>query len=193
MARQIVRTLTRTPEKHFRKEYMRTLFLLGKDAADSLGIAMNTPDLPESIRLEMIATLSTLAEDEQATEYVKILAAGLNGTANSLHRALGFRALGGLLAGGIYNEKKLETIRKDLSASSKPQDRAAFEFFDVLLGQRNQSDLVRLHEVINRQQDEIDRLGKLTRQQEEGLTQAYQRAEQAETHAKILHKQLNRR
>ena len=124
--------------------------------------------------------LSTLAEDEQVTELVKVLAAGPNGTVNSLHRALGLRALGGLLVGGIYNEKKLEEVRKDLSAGSKPQDRAAFEFFDVLLGKRNLPEIVRLQEVVNKQQDDIDRLNKLTHQQEEALTQAHQRAEQAE-------------
>src|SRR5204863_2130973 len=100
MAQQIVSTLTQTSEEHFCIEYMRTLFLLGKDAVDPLGFAMNTPGLPEKVRLEMISTLSTLAEDEQVTEYVKLLAAGHNGTVNSLHRALGLRALGGLLVGG---------------------------------------------------------------------------------------------
>jgi hypothetical protein len=172
---------------------MRTLFLLGKDAVDPLGLAINTPDLPEKVHLEMISTLGTLAEDEHVAEYVKILAAGLNGTANFLHRTPGLRALGGLLAGGVYNEKKLEEIRKDLSASSKPQDRAAFEFFDVLLGKRNLPELVRLYEAVNRQQDDIDRLNKLARQQEEELTQAYQRAEQAENRATSLQKQLNKR
>jgi hypothetical protein len=141
----------------------------------------------------MIGTLSTLAEDEQVTEYVKILAAGPNGTVNFLHRAPGLRALGGLLVGGIYNEKKLEDVRKDLSTRSKPQDRAAFEFFDVLLGKRNLPEIVRLQEVIKRQQDEIDRLNKLTHQQEKELTQAYQRAGQAETGGISLQKLLNRR
>jgi hypothetical protein len=191
MAQQIVSTLTQTSEEHFRAEYLRSLFLLGKDAIDSLGFAMNTPDLPEKVRLEMIGTLSTLGEDEQITEYVKILAAGPNGTVNFLHRAPGLRALGGLLAGGIYNEKKLEEVHKDLSASSKPQDRAAFEFFDVLLGKRNMSEIVRLQEVINRQQGDIDRLNKLIYQQEEALTQAHQRAAQAETGAMSLQKRLN--
>ena len=109
LAQQIVSTLTQTSEEHSCTEYMRILFLLGKDAIDPLGFAMNTPDLPEKVRLEMIGTLSTLAEDEQVTEYVKILAAGPNGTVNFLHRAPGLRALGGLLVGGIYNEKKLKS------------------------------------------------------------------------------------
>src|SRR5260370_8545895 len=176
MAQQIVSTLTQTSEEHFSTEYMRTLFLLGKDAVDPLAFAMNTPDLPEQVRLEMIGTLSSLAEDEQVTEYVKILAAGPNGTTNSSHRALGLRALGGLLVGGIYNEKKLEEVRKDLSASSKSQDRAAFEFFDVLLGKRNLPEIVRLQDVVNKHQDDIDRMNKLTRHQEPEFTQAYQRA-----------------
>jgi hypothetical protein len=189
IAQQIVSALTQTSEEHFCTEYMRILFLLGKDAVDPLGFAMHTPDLPEKVRLEMISTLSILAEDEQVTEYVKILAAGPNG----LHRTLGLRALGGLLVGGIYDEKKLEEVRKDLSASSKSQDRAAFEFFDVLLGTRNLPEIIRLQEVVNRQQDDIDRLNKLTRQQEEELVQAHRRAEQAETGVMSLQKQLNRR
>jgi hypothetical protein len=193
MAQQIASTLTQASEEHFHTEYMRTLFLLGKEAVEPLGFAMTTPDLPEQVRLEMIGTLSTLAEDEQVREYVKILAAGSNGTVNLSHRAQGLRALGGLLVGGIYNEKKLEDVRKGLNASSKPQDRAAFEFFDVLLGKRNLPEIVRLQEVVNKQQDDIDRLNKLTHQQEEALTQAYQRAEQAETSAMSLQKQLNRR
>jgi hypothetical protein len=180
---QIVNTLTRTSEERFCIEYMRALLLLGKDAVDPLGFAMITPALPEKVRLEMIGTLATLAEDEQVTEYVKILAADTHGTVNFLHRAPGLRALGGLLAGGVYDEKKLEEIRQDLSSSSKPQDRAAFELFDVLLGKRNMPELVRLGEVVARQQADIDRLNKLTRQQKEELAQAYQRAEQAETRA----------
>jgi hypothetical protein len=141
----------------------------------------------------MIGTLSTLAEDEQVTEYVKLLAAGSNGTVNFLHRALGLRALGGLLVGGIYHEQKLQEVRKDFSSGSKLQDRAAFEFFDVLLGERNLPEIVRLQEVVNKQQGDIDRLNKQTRQQEEKLTQAHRRAEQAETSAISLQKQLNRR
>lgn len=183
MAQQIVSALTQASEELFSREYMRILFLLGEDAVDSLAFAMHTPDLPEKVRLEMIGTLSTLAEDEQVTEYMKILAAGSNGTVNLLHRKLGLRALGGLLAGGIYNEQKLEEVRKGLSASSKPQDRAAFEFFDVLLGKRNLPEIIRLQEVISRQQADIDRLHQLTRQQEDALTQAHQRAEQAATSA----------
>jgi hypothetical protein len=192
MAQHIVSTITQTSEEYFCTEYVRMLSLLGKDAVDPLGFAMNTPDLPEKVRLEMIGTLGTLAEDEQVTEYVKILAAGTSGTVSFLHRAQGLRALGGLLAGGIYNEKKLEEIRKDLSASSKPQDIAAFEFFDVLLGKRSLSETVSLREVVSRQQDDIDRLNKLTRQQKEELTQAYQRAEQAETRATSLQRQLQK-
>ncbi|HEY4034586.1 MAG TPA: hypothetical protein VGL94_11545 [Ktedonobacteraceae bacterium] len=189
IAQQIVSALTQTSEEHFCTEYMRILFLLGKDAVDPLGFAMHTPDLPERVRLEMISTLSILAEDEQVTEYVKILTAGPNG----MHRALGLRALGGLLVGGIYDEKKLEEVRKDLSASSKSQDRAAFEFFDVLLGTRSLPEIIRLQEVVNGQQDDIDRLNKLIRQQEEELVQAHRRAEQAETGVMSLQKQLNRR
>jgi hypothetical protein len=192
IAQHIVSTITQASEQYFCTEYMRTLSLLGKDAIDPLEFAMNTSDLPEKVRLEMISTLGSLTEGEHITEYVKILAAGTNGIVNRWHRALGLRALGGLLADGIYDEKKLEEIRADLSASSKPQDLAALEFFDVLLGKRSLPDLANLREVVNRQQDDIDRLNKLTRQQNEELTQARQRAEQAETRAISLQKQLSR-
>ena len=57
MAQQIVGSLTQTSEELFCTEYMRTLVLLGQDAVDPLGFAMNTPDLPEKVRLEMIGTL----------------------------------------------------------------------------------------------------------------------------------------
>jgi len=46
--------------------------------------------------------------------------------------------------------------------------------------------------VVNRQQDDIDRLNKLASQQKAELTQAYQRAEHAETHATGLQKQLQK-
>lgn len=186
IAQHLVRTIIQTPEKHFRVEYLRLLFLLGKDAVDPLTLAMHTPDLSEAVRLEMISTLSSLAEDEQVTEYVRILAAGTgsNKTVSFLHRALGLRALGGLLAGGVYHEKKLAKIRDDLRASSKPQDRDKLEFFDVLLGQRNLPELVSLQETINRQQADIDRLNKLTRNLEDKL---------ARTKQATLPKLLNRR
>ncbi|HEX6779819.1 MAG TPA: hypothetical protein VF099_16545, partial [Ktedonobacterales bacterium] len=192
MAQQMVSAITQASGAHFSPAYLRALSLLGQEAADPLGLAIHTPQLPENIRLEMLGTLGTLAEDEQLAAYVKILAAGANGTGGG-HRARGLRALGGLLAGGLYHEKKLEAIREDLSASSKAQDRAAFEFFEVLLGKRSLPEILRLREVINRQQDDIDRLNQQIRQQEEELTRTRQRAEQAKAHAMSLPKQLNRR
>ncbi len=192
LAQQIVNTITQTSEAHVPPEYLRALSLLGEDAVDPLALARHTPALPENVRLEMIGTLGTLAEDEQLAAYVRLFAAGSNGTA-PLHRALGLRALGGLLAGGVYDEKKLEAIRAELSASSKPQERAAFEFFDVLLGKRNLLEITRLREMLNKQQEDIDRLNTRIHQQEEELSRAYQRAEQVETRAMSSQKQPNRR
>jgi hypothetical protein len=193
LAQQLVSTITQSSGEQRCAEYLYALTLLGKSAIDPLGFAINTPDLPESVRLEMIGTLSTLAEDEQVAEYIKILAAGMNnGTINFLHRAQGLRALGGLLVSGIYDEKRLATIHKDLSTSTDPHDIAAFEFFDVLLGKRNMSETVDLRAVVNRQQDDLDRLNKLASQQKTELTQANQRAEQAETRASSLQKQLQK-
>jgi hypothetical protein len=178
LALQMVSAITQTAEAHVPPEYLRALSLLGNDAADRLGLAIHNHDISENVRLEMVGLLGTLAEDEQIAGYALALAAGSNGTVNS-HRGLGLRALGGLLAGGIYDEKKLAHIREDLSASSKPQDRAAREFFDVLLGKRSQFESSRLREIISRQQDDIDRLNKRIHQQEEELAQARQRAEKA--------------
>ena len=182
MARRMVSAITQTAPAQVPPEFLRALSLLGKDAADPLGLAIHNHDISESVRLEMVGLLGTLAEDEQVAAYVLALAAGANGTANS-HRALGLRALGGLLAGGIYDEKKLEQIREGLSASSRAQDRAACEFFDVLLGKRSQPENSRLREIINRQQDDIDRLNKRIHQQEEELAQARQSAEKVEIRA----------
>jgi hypothetical protein len=182
MARRMVSAITQTAEAQAPPEFLRALSLLGKDAADRLGLAIHDHGISENARLEMVGLLGTLAEDEQIAAYVLALAAGANGTANS-HRALGLRALGGLLAGGIYDEKKLERIREDLSASSKAQDRAACEFFDVLLGKRSQAESGRLREIISRQQDDIDRLNKRIHQQDEELAQIRQRAEKVETRA----------
>lgn len=185
LAQQMVRAITQASAAYISPEYIRALFLLGKDAVDSLALAIHDPELPESARLEMMGMLGTLAEDEQITAYVHILAAGASGTANSSHRARGFRALGGLLAGGIYNEKRLGEIRESLSASSKPQDRAAFEFFEVLLGKRNLAEVARLREVIHKQQDDIARLSQRIQQQEEELAQARRRAKYGETRAEV--------
>lgn len=193
MAQQIVRALTQASVEHASVEYTRLLLLLGKDAVDPLNLAVHTSDVPEHVRLELVGLLGTLAEDGQVTEYVNILTAGTNGQVNALQRALGLRALGGLLAGGVYSEKKLAEIRQSFSASSKPQDRAAFEFFDVLLGQRNLPELMRLREMVNRQQDEIDHLNKRIRQRDEKLTRTHQRTEQAETRIMSFLKRLNKR
>jgi hypothetical protein len=187
MAQQMVNAITRTAGARIPSEYLRAMVLLGRDAADPLGVAIHTPGVPESVRLEMVGLLGTLAEDEENTSYVNVLAAGNNGTVNE-HRAWGLRALGGLLAGGIYNEKKLEEIRQSLSVSSKAQDRNAFEFFDVLLGKRNWQEISRLREVINKQQDDIDRLNKRILQQEEELARARHRAERGEARALTLPK-----
>jgi hypothetical protein len=130
----------------------------------------------------MVGLLGTLAEDEQVAAYVLALAAGATGTPNS-HRALGLRALGGLLAGGIYDEQKLAQIRAELSASSKAQDRAAGEFFEVLLGKRSPSERSRFDDILSRQQEDIARLNRRLQQQEEALAEARQRAERAEARA----------
>jgi hypothetical protein len=175
LAKQAVKAVTQASEAPFSTAYLRALLLLGKDAADPLGLAIPAPDVPENVRLEMIAALGTLAEDEQITAYVRILAAGTNGTVG-LHRARGLRALGGLLAGGIYHEKRLEAIREALGASSKAQDRAACEFFDMLLDHRGSLEASRLRDVVHKQQSEIDRLSVRIRQQEEELAQARRRA-----------------
>lgn len=192
LAQHLVRALTQAAQAPVAAVYLRALLLLGQEAVEPLGFAIHAPDVPENVRLEMLATLGTLAEDERITVYVNSLAAGANGTA-PLQRALGLRALGGLLAGGIYSEQKLEALRQEVSASSRPQDRAAFEFFDVLLGKRNLQELMRLREIANRYQQELDRLNQRIRQQEEALTQARQRAEQAEARATLLQKQPGRR
>ncbi len=187
LAQQMVNEITQASEEQAYPAYLRALSLLGADAADPLGLALHTPHLAEEVRLAMIGTLGTLAEDEQVAAYVNILAAGTGGTANG-HLARGLRALGGLLLGGFYHEKKLEAIRDSLGASSKAQDRAAFEFFEVLLGKRNLPEILRLREMINRQQSDIDRLNQRIRQQEEELARARQRAEQAEAQQKLLNR-----
>jgi hypothetical protein len=191
MAGRMVNALTQTGAAQVPPEFLRALSLLGKDAADRLGLAIQNQDIGENVRLQMVGLLGTLAEDEQIAAYVLALAAGANGTANS-HRALGLRALGGLLAGGIYDEKKLEQIRENLSSSTKAQDRAAGEFFDILLGKRSQPESARLREIISRQQGDIDRLNQRIRQQEEELAHARQRAEKVEIHAMTTQKLLNR-
>jgi hypothetical protein len=192
MGQQIVRALSQTSVEHFSSAYTGILFLLGKDAVDPLDVAMLSADLPEHIRLELTGILAALMESEQVTAYVDVLAAGTNGTGNISHRALGLRALGGLLAGGLYHAKKLEKLRQDLSTSTKPQDRAAFEFFDVLLGKRNLPELLRLREQVSKQQEDLISLRKLTNQQEEELQKNRQYAQQAETRMLTFQKQLNR-
>jgi hypothetical protein len=182
MARQMVSAITETSQAQVPPEFLRALSLLGNDAADRLGLAIHNPGISEDLRVQMVGLLGTLAEDEQIAAYALGLAAGTYGTANS-RRALGLRALGGLLAGGFYDEKKLEHIREELSASSKAQDRAAREFFDALLGKRRQPNSVRLRELISSQQDNMDRLNERIQQQEEELEQARQRAENVEIHA----------
>ena len=191
MALRMVSAITQTAEAQVPPEFLRALSLLGNDAADRLGLAIHNSGISESVRLQMVGLLGTLAEDEQIAAYVLALAAGANGTANS-HRALGLRALGGLLAGGIYDEKKLAQIRADLSASSKAQDRAACEFFDVLLGKRSQPESGRFDEIISRQQEDIARLNKRIHQQEEELAQARQRAERAEIRATSSQKSVEK-
>jgi hypothetical protein len=192
MARQMVGAITQTAVSQVPPEYLRALSLLGNDAADRLGLAIHNPGISEDLRLQMVGLLGTLAEDDQIAAYALGLAAGATGTANS-HRALGLRALGGLLAGGFYDEKKLEHIREKLSTSSKPQDRAAREFFDVLLGKRRQTNSVRLREIISSQHNDMDRLNERLHQQEEELAEARQRAEEVHGHAMRSEQTVNRR
>jgi hypothetical protein len=128
IAEHIINTIKNSREYH--AEFMRSLLLLGNEAEQPLVNAIDTTT--GLVQLEAIGTLGTLVAHPRITGFVEALARSERGreTLDLSVQKRGFRALGGLLASGIYDPDKLSDIQQNSN------DRTSSEFYSELLGTR---------------------------------------------------------
>lgn len=119
----------------------RTFLLLGNKANVTLLKILKDPSTSTRLKAEMAGILGMMGEYEEVR--MRALAVSKHGygtstrIANSVELGVSLRALGGLLAGGRWNSRKLEEVRGELLRSSssaghkKPPEA---DLLDVLLG-----------------------------------------------------------
>jgi uncharacterized protein YerC len=152
LARHILAAATDPAASTGPGEYARALLLLGHDSVDALDTALRKPHLPLRQRQELSGILASLGVDVPVIRgYVEKLAA--NQYQQSGEQELGLIVFGGYLVSGNYNPGSLQAILRTLDRRNP-----AYEFYDVLLGQRNMQSLENLGQQVfvlqekNRQQ-----------------------------------------
>jgi hypothetical protein len=179
IAEHIIEAIKSSPEYH--AEFMRALLLLGKQAEEPLANVIDATKVSSRVQLEAIGTLGTLIDHPTVTRYVKDLtAAGGKRTRDLRLQEQGFRALGGLLASGIYNREELTQFQNN---SKRNGDLASFEFYDVLLGTRNMPEIKRLKEQVRQLQSRADAAEQRAGDAESRADRATRRADAAEQRA----------
>lgn len=147
IAEHIVNTIKSSPEYH--AEFMRILPLLGNQAIEPLAnvVSLDRGRVPPKVYLDAVGTLGMLEAHPRLTDYVKDLARSTQGskTMDLNVQAQGLRAFGGLLASGIYDWEELNKLQ---NISKRENDLTSFEFYDVLLGQRNMPEIAELNNTI---------------------------------------------
>ncbi|MBV9690577.1 MAG: hypothetical protein JO202_12820 [Ktedonobacteraceae bacterium] len=179
IAEHIIDAIKSSPEYHV--EFMRALLLLGKQAEEPLANVIDAIKVSSEVQLDAIGTLSTLVDHRRITGYVKELTAidGMR-TRDLRQQELGLRALGGLLASGIYTREELIQLQNN---SKRNGDQASFEFYDVLLGTRNMPKIKTLEDRLQRQDSTIKQLREQVQREQNKAYAAEQRASAAESRA----------
>lgn len=129
-----------THKKHL--VYMMLLF--GSQAYDTLLETFNDPDTTPELRADLAAILGMLGTPDEITEYAKNLSSyGLSSSRTSIlfpkQLVLSHRALGGLLASGQWDERKIRELR-----DASQEGSSARELFNELLGWRYEPQLIQL-------------------------------------------------
>jgi len=127
-----------------KKPLVYMMLLFGSQAYDTLLEAFNDPDITLELRADLASILGMIGTPDEITEYAKNLSSyGLSSSRTSVlfpkQLVLSHRALGGLLAGGQWDERKIRELR-DASQEGSP----ARELFNELLGWRYEPQLTQL-------------------------------------------------
>lgn len=142
VSRPLIQALDEYP--HQRRQLLYTLLLLGEEAQQALLEMFMNAGTAEPLRAELAGILGmATAPDVVAEEAQRLAIYGLTARNTGLQAptrmAVSLRALGGLLAGGDWNARRLMELRS-ASDEGSPQR----ELFNVLLGLRYEPQLERL-------------------------------------------------
>ncbi|HLZ55624.1 MAG TPA: HEAT repeat domain-containing protein [Ktedonosporobacter sp.] len=136
-----------------RRQLIYSFLLLGERTQEALLAVFKDSTTSSELRAEVAAILGMTRAPDVVTEYAqRISAYGLTATRSGVlapeQLAIALRALGGVLAGGYWNVRKIQEMR-DASKEGSP----AYELFNVLLGWRYEPQLAQLQSKL---QDERD-------------------------------------
>jgi len=130
------------------KQLVYMLLLFGSETQATLLEAFNDPDTASPLRADLAAMLGMRGMPDEITEYARTLSSyGLSSSRTSVlfpkQLVLSHRSLGGLLAGGQWDEQKIREMR-DASQEGSP----ARELFNELLGWRYEPQVLQLQNQI---------------------------------------------
>src|SRR5579883_964082 len=136
-----------------RKQMIYALLLLGEETQGVLLDLFSDPDISVEMQAELAMVLGMVSAPETVAEYAQNISKyGLSSSRTSPlfpeQLAVSLRALGGLLAGGHWNVRKIQELR-DTCKDGSP----ARELFNVLLGMRYEPQLARLQSDLQSERD----------------------------------------
>ncbi|WP_165423791.1 HEAT repeat domain-containing protein [Ktedonosporobacter rubrisoli] len=147
----IVQSLAANPQH--RKQLTNMLLLLGEETQDVLLDVFNDGQTTVELRAEVAAVLSMVSAPKVVADAAQNVSSyGLAKTRTSVlfpeQLAISLRALGGLLASGHWNPRKLQELRDACEADSP-----ALDLFNVLLGWRYEPQLAKLQSDLDAQKE----------------------------------------
>jgi hypothetical protein len=136
-----------------RKQLLYSLLLLGKKTHELLLEVFLDADTSAEMRSDCAAILSMVMATNDVIDYARNISKyGLSSSRSSVlfpdQLAISLRALGGLLASGQWNARKLQEMRDDCKA-----DDPARELFNVLLGWLYEPQIAQLESEMEAQRD----------------------------------------
>src|SRR5262249_8051514 len=140
----LIQALDENP--HHRKQFIYVLLLFGPKTQQLLLEVFRDADISAELRAEVAAVLGMVSAPDSVADYVSNISTyGMSSTRASIlfpeQMAIALRALGGLLAGGYWNARKLQELR-----ASTQEGNPAHELFNVLLGVRYSPQLAQLQQ-----------------------------------------------
>ncbi len=131
-------------EPQHRKQLAYVLLLFGPETQEALLEVFNDSDTSLELRADLAAILGMTGTPDAVANYAQSISSyGLSSSKTSIsfpqQLVLSHRALGGLLAGGQWNERKIQELR-----SASKEGSPARELFNVLLGWRYEPQITQL-------------------------------------------------
>ncbi|MBE3560744.1 MAG: HEAT repeat domain-containing protein [Ktedonobacteraceae bacterium] len=151
----LIQSLEEAPERH--QQLLSVLWLLGEEAQQALLAVFADADVPARLRAEAAALLGMMAvpegieaEAQKLSEYGLALSAGRTGSLQAPERlTVALHALGGLLAGGYWDARRLQELR-----AASPAGSAVRELFSILLGWRYEPQFEKLRNELQKEREE---------------------------------------